>query len=127
MYRVNYRNPMVKTDRKPHRQIKSMKLPWWWKSSLVIVPMKACGYSGAAGTLSTGDFWIKSKPEETRSILSRYFMAPFRMENSKQKFGREYCPMIVVKTNAGFLRGHSSCSGTHDCRYLPSGRDLSGN
>jgi serine/threonine protein kinase len=80
---------------------KLIKLPWWRKASWVSVPVMALGCSGTTGTLSTDDLWIKPRPRAFGPDAARLL---FRVESSKLEFGREYRPLITVRTDAGILR-----------------------
>ena len=80
---------------------KVIKLPWWKKTSLVSVPVMALGCSGTTGTLSSNDQWIKPKGGSFGPDAARLL---FRVETRKLKFGKEYRPLITVRTDAGILR-----------------------
>jgi serine/threonine protein kinase len=80
---------------------KPIKLPWWTKTAWVSVPIMALGCSGATGTLSTDDLWIKPKPTSFGAEAARLL---FRVESRTLKPGREYRPHITVTTDEGTLR-----------------------
>ncbi len=80
---------------------KVIKLPWWKKTSLVSVPVMALGCSGTTGTLSSNDHWIEPKGGSFGPDAARLL---FRVETRKLKFGKEYRPLITVRTDAGILR-----------------------
>jgi serine/threonine protein kinase len=80
---------------------KVIRLPWWRKASWVGVPVMALGCSGATGTLSADDLWIRPKPT---SFGPEAAWLLFRVQSRMLKPGREYRPHITVKTDSGVLR-----------------------
>jgi serine/threonine protein kinase len=80
---------------------KVIKLPWWRKAAWVSVPVMALGCSGATGTLSADDLWIRPKPT---SFGPEAAWLLFRIQSRMLKPGREYRPRITVKTDSGVLR-----------------------
>ncbi len=80
---------------------KLIKLPWWKKTSWVSVPVMALGCSGATGTLSSDDLWLKPRP---RAFGPDAAWLLFRVESGMLKPGREYRPQITVQTDEGTLR-----------------------
>ncbi|HTF99863.1 MAG TPA: serine/threonine-protein kinase [Nitrospirota bacterium] len=80
---------------------KLIRLPWWRKTAWVSVPVMALGCSGATGTLSSDDLWIKPKP---RAFGPDAAWLLFKVEGGMLKPGREYRPRITVQTEEGELR-----------------------
>lgn len=80
---------------------KVIKLSWWRKTAWVSVPMMALGCSGATGTLSTDDLWIRPKPTSFGPDAAWLL---FRVQSGMLKPGREYRPHITVKTDSCTLR-----------------------
>ncbi|HXY62269.1 MAG TPA: serine/threonine-protein kinase [Nitrospirota bacterium] len=80
---------------------KLIKLPWGKKTSWVSVPVMALGCSGATGTLTSDERWIKPKPKVFGPDAAWLL---FRVESGMLKMGREYRPHITVKTHDGVLR-----------------------
>jgi serine/threonine-protein kinase len=80
---------------------KSIRLPWWRKTSWVSVPVMALGCSGTTGTLSSDDRWLHPRPKAFTPGSSQLL---FRVEGAKLRMGREYRPRITVRTDAGILR-----------------------
>lgn len=80
---------------------KLIKLPWWKQTAWVSIPVMALGCSGATGTLSSDERWIKPKPKAFGPDAAWLL---FRVENGLLKPGREYRPRITVQTDDGTLR-----------------------
>ena len=80
---------------------KSIRLPWWRKTSWVSVPVTALGCSGTTGTLSSDDRWLHPRP---RAFTPGSSQLLFRVDGAKLRMGREYRPRITVRTDAGILR-----------------------
>jgi serine/threonine protein kinase len=80
---------------------KVIRLPWWRKAAWVSVPVMALGCSGATGTLSTDDLWIRPKPTSFGPDAAWLL---FRVQSRMLKPGKEYRPHITVKTDSGILR-----------------------
>jgi hypothetical protein len=78
-----------------------VRLPWWQKTSWVSVPVMALGCSGTTGTLSSGDRWLKPRPgafgPDTALLL-------FRVESGTLRPGKEYRPVVTIRTDAGVVR-----------------------
>jgi len=80
---------------------KPIVLPWWKKTSWVSVPVMALGCSGTTGTLSSDDRWLNPRPKAFSHVSSQLL---FRVDAAKLRMGREYCPRITVRTDAGVLQ-----------------------
>jgi serine/threonine protein kinase len=80
---------------------KPIRIPSWNKTAWVSVPVMSLGCSGATGTLSTDDLWIKPKPTSFGADAARLL---FRIESRTLKVGREYRPHITIKTDEGTLK-----------------------
>lgn len=80
---------------------KPIRLPWWRKTSWVSVPAMTLGLSGATGTLTTDDLWIRPKLGDFGPSSARLL---FRVETGMLKPGHEYRPHITIRTDAGTIR-----------------------
>lgn len=80
---------------------KPIRLPWWRKTSWVSVPAMTLGLSGATGTLTTDDLWIRPKLGDFGPSSARLL---FRVETGMLKSGHEYRPHITIRTDAGTIR-----------------------
>lgn len=80
---------------------KLIRLPWWRRTNWVSVPVTALGCSGTTGSLSSKDAWLRPKPGVFSPESARLL---FKVDTRKLKFGTEYRPRIIVRTNAGILR-----------------------
>jgi serine/threonine protein kinase len=80
---------------------KPIRLPWWKKTSWVSVPAMTLGLSGATGTLTTDDLWIRPKLGDFGPSSARLL---FRVETGMLKPGHEYRPHITIRTDAGTIR-----------------------